>query len=52
MSQIIYENDQAVFTFQYEDIYEKLSQSIKKTTFQDIFMLFSLNQYGITLADI
>ena len=40
MSQIIYENDDAVFTFKYEDIYEKLSEIIKKNNFQDIFMLF------------
>ena len=40
MSQIIYENDEAVFTFNYQDIYKKLSLTIKKTHFHDIFMLF------------
>jgi len=40
MSQLIYENDEAVFTFEYQDIYKKLSQTIKKTHFHDIFMLF------------
>ena len=40
MAQIIYENDEAVFTFEYQDIYKKLSQTIVKNKLHDILMLF------------
>ena len=40
MSHIIYENEEAIFTFEYEDIYHELIQAIQKDRFQDILMFF------------
>ena len=40
MSHIIYENQEAIFTFEYEDIYQELIQTIRKDKFHDILMFF------------
>jgi hypothetical protein len=40
MSHIIYENQEAIFTFEYEDIYQELIQTIRKDRFHDILMFF------------
>ena len=39
MARIIYENEDAVFTFDYQDILRRLTQTIQKDHFHDIIML-------------